>query len=157
MEKQPRKGSDLSKVSLALAVVALLVSGGAIGLFLTAPQATTREPQRIELRVLLVAAHMEGAMVEEQHYWTPGTIVAHIGDVLHITFLNMDEHNHSLAIPALGMESPKVAGMGNIYEFADVTLARTGTFLIVCATPYVPPNDCGEDHGEIVGQLVVLA
>ncbi len=93
----------------------------------------------------------------ERHHSVPGTIVAHVGDVLHITFVNMDEHNHSLAIPARGLESPKVAGMGMMHEFQDVTLTRVGTFEFICTVSYIPPDDCGEDHAEIVGQLVVLA
>lgn len=156
MEPTETTKTDWSKVSLAVAIVALLLSGGAVGLFLTAPQAGTRVPETFDLRVLLVAAHMEGMGVEEKHYFIPGTIVAHVGDVLRLTFVNMDEHNHSVAIPALGLESPKVAGMGMEHAFPSVTLSREGSFLIICAIPYVPPNDCGEDHSEIIGQLLVL-
>lgn len=148
---------DWSKVSLALAIVALLVAAGGLGMVLLGPQEASRTPQTVEVRVLLVAAHMEGAMVEEKHYFVPGTIVAFVGDNLRMTFVNMDEHNHSLGIPALNMESPKIAGMGGLHAFADVTLSRAGTFLIICVTPYVPPDDCGEDHDEIIGQLIVLS
>jgi len=144
-------------VSLAVAVVALLVAAGSLGMILLAPQGSLREPQRLDLRVVLISAHMEAAPLDEKHLFVPGTIVAHVGDILHMTFVNMDEHNHSLSIPALGMESPKLAGGGEMYEFQDVILTRAGTFEIVCTVPYVPPDDCGIDHSEITGQLVVLA
>jgi len=157
MEDEETRTTDWGKVSLALAIVAILLGGGAMGLFFTAPQGTTRLPQTVDVRVLLVAVHIEGMEVKEKHYFIPGTIVAHVGDILRITLVNMDEHNHSLAIPALGLESPRIAGGGEMHEFPSVTLAREGSFLIVCAIPYIPPNDCGEDHDEIVGQLLVLA
>jgi len=157
MESESRRGTDWSRVSLAIAIVALLVATGSLGMFLLAPQGSSREPQRLDVRVVMISAHMESDPLGEKHLFVPGTIIAHVGDVLHLTFVNMNEHNHSFAIPALGMETPKVAGSGETYEFQDVILTRAGTFEIVCTVPYVPPNDCGVDHAEITGQLVVLA
>ena len=157
MESESRQGTDWSKVSLAIAIVALMVAAGSLGMFLLAPQESSREPQRLDVRVVMISAHMEADPLGEKHLFVPGTIIAHVGDVLHLTFVNMDEHNHSLAIPALAMESPKVAGSAGTYEFEDILLTRAGTFEIVCTVPYVAPNDCGIDHSAITGQLVVLA
>ncbi len=151
----------------ALSVVALLVGLTGLGLAL-APAAPQRPaPQDRSVRIVIAALEPHNAsqmpMMKEQHMYFPGTIFANAGDRIILTIVNMDEHRHGFEIMSLGIETDATT---DIMPGDEVTLTFTvtqpGVYVYECNVPYVPPTppatehtDCGEDHSEMMGYLVV--
>ncbi len=151
----------------ALSVVALLVGLTGLGLAL-APAAPARPaPQDRVVRIVIAAMEPHNAtqmpMMTEQHLYFPGTIFANVGDRIIVTVVNMDEHRHGFEIEALGVGTDATI---DIMPGDEVTLTftvdRAGVFVYECNVPYVPPTppateheDCGQDHSDMMGYLVV--
>lgn len=145
---------------LAFVVGMALVVGVAAGVFYAAapaagagrasPAAVAAAPVERQFYPVML---MSGGRSAEIHRWSPGALIANVGDTITLKILNGDvdcvEDPHGFAIAGYGIDIPEIpAGESETVTFvAD----KPGIFNFACAR-----DDCAEDHGEQVGQLIVL-
>lgn len=145
---------------LAFVVGMALVVGVAAGVFYAAApragagraEATAVQAAPVERQFYPVIL-MSGGRSGEIHRWSPGTLVANVGDTITLQIRNGDldcaDYPHGFAIAGYLIDVPEIpAGQTETVTFvAD----KPGIFSFTCAK-----DDCAEDHGEQVGQLIVL-
>lgn len=150
---------------MGLAMAAIVLSATVLALNLTTLTQPATTPQTREVRLIIssVEPHNESMamMMEEMHVFMPGSLVVNRGDTVRLTIVNMDEHRHGFRIPALGVQTDNAFDIAPLDEVELSFVAdRVGVFVWECNVPYVPATppaeqDCGEDHGEMTGYLVV--
>lgn len=104
-------------------------------------------------RQFTVTMVMFGGEENEVHRWTPGTLVARVGDPITLRVLNADvdcaKYPHGFALTAFGIDVPAIqAGEEKTFTF---TPDKPGVFEFKCSN-----KDCGKDHDRQTGQLLVL-
>lgn len=165
--EEPKTKRNLVPAALGLGLAALVLSATVLALNLTAstaPPAPT--PVTREIRIIISSVEPHNAsmamMMGEMHIYTPSTIVVNRGDTIVLTVVNMDEHRHGFKIPDLGIASDNTVDIAPMDMWQKTfKVDRAGVFEWECNVPYVPetpttPQDCGEDHEEMTGYLIVL-
>ncbi|HEY5605327.1 MAG TPA: hypothetical protein VIL45_02270 [Thermoplasmata archaeon] len=162
---EPRK-RNLAPIALGLGVAALVLSATVLGLYLSAssaPLAPTPETRNIRIVIWAVEPHNTSMamMPEELHLYSPGTIVVNRGDTIVLTVVNMDEHRHGFEIHGMNVASDNTIDIAPGDEWTMTFVAdRAGVFQWECNVPYVPSDglmeqECGEDHDDMSGYLIV--
>lgn len=137
-----KKGFD--KRILAGVVLVLVVVTGAFAYYqFGVPAQQKTETVKIDIKMLM----MSGG---ERHVFDPATITVHKGDHIILIVTNTDDDfTHGVTIPELNLNTgPLTPGKSATIEF-DANTA--GTFTILCPVP-----GCAPDHGQMIGQLVVV-
>lgn len=164
-ESSEPKKRNLVPVALGLAVAALGLSAAVLSLNLVASTTPGPAPVTREVRLVItsVEPHNEtmAAMMEEMHLYMPGTLVVNRGDTIVLTIVNLDEHRHGFEIHGLNVETDSAA---DVAPGDEVTLtfvaSQAGVFEWECNVPYsagvgMMEQECGEDHEEMKGYLIV--
>lgn len=162
-DKSEPKKRNVAAIAIGIGVAALVLSATGLGLLLTSsgparPAPTTRE---VRLIISSIEPHNESMamMMEEMHIYTPSALVVNRGDTIVLTIVNMDEHRHGFEIHALGVETDQLTEIAPGEEVVlTIEASQSGVFEWECNIAYDPltmPQDCGEDHEEMRGYLVV--
>ncbi|HLE54811.1 MAG TPA: hypothetical protein VI999_06210 [Thermoplasmata archaeon] len=163
-ESEPKK-RNLIPAALGLGVAALVLSATVFALNLTASTTPTPVPVTRDIRLIISSVEPHnasmGMMMDEMHVYFPSVIVVNRGDTIVLTVVNMDEHRHGFKIPDLGVASDNTVDItpGDSWT-KTFTVDRPGVFIWECNVPYVPASgtmgqDCGKDHEEMTGYLIV--
>ncbi len=162
-ENEPKKRS-LVPIAIGIGVAALVLSATGLGLLLTASGPARPAPVTREIRLIISSVEPHNTsmvMMEEMHVYFPSVLVVNRGDTIVLTVVNMDEHRHGFKIPDLGIASDNAVDIASGDKWTKTfTVDRSGVFIWECNVPYVPASgmmeqDCGEDHAEMTGYLIV--
>lgn len=160
-EQSETKKRNLVPIAIGIGIAALVLSATGIGLLLTASGPARPAPVMREIRLIIssVEPHNTSMMMEEQHLYFPSVIVANRGDTIVLTIVNMDEHRHGFEIHDLNVETDQLNEVAPGEEIVLTIVAnQAGVFVWECNVPYdatAMPQDCGKDHNEMTGYLIV--
>lgn len=145
------RGNALTSVTLAVALIALVLSIMAYASRDRAEAPAIRTPATLELSMVVATFTGQGMAA---HRWYPTMLVARRGDTIDLAVANPDKFSHQFELTGYNLKTKKLTpGSSNSVRFvAD----RTGVFLFQCALPHNPATgDCTPDHDLMRGFLIV--
>jgi len=154
---------NLALVGLILAVAALAIGAGGIGLTLVGSA-----PRTHHLTVVMgegeIIQDVNGTdeLTGEFHRWEPGVLVMKKCDTIVLTVQNPRSNIHSFAIPTLGVDTGPIAGKvvqppSGAEKTVTISTCQAGTYQFTCNTPHDhDAGECDPDHARMTGYLIVL-
>lgn len=154
-------------VATVLAIAALLVSVGALGMVFLRPAGRVPTTQYLTILMgegeIIQVVNGSEELTGEFHRWEPDVLVVGLGDTVVLTVKNPRSNIHSLRLDAFGVNTGdidgKVAAPPSGSETTVTFVAsQGGVFRFFCDTSFVEATgECDPDHARMVGYLVVLA
>jgi len=162
-ENKQKPKRNLAIVGVVLAVAALLIAVGGLGITLNGQAPRTH-------RLTLVMG--EGKIIQEVngtdqitgefHRWEPAVLVMKKCDTIILTVQNPRSNIHSFAIEALGIDTGAIPGKvltppSGEERIVTISTCQSGTYKFICDTPHDhDAGECDPDHDRMTGYLTVL-